>query len=237
MASPNQLSFLPEDYLEKKLRRRTNAILGTLFLVVIVAIGGTLFWKEKLTRELTKRRAQLDQRMAEAARPIDQFKQMQAKQQTLAHQAELTASLLERVPRSFLLAEITNGIPAGVSLLDLAMDSKLRVTPTAAAPKTAFQQRQAELNVAATPPPAQPRVYDVSMKLTGVAGTDVQVAQFISKLDRSTLFKEVNLLISDEFKQGNETMRRFQIELSLDPAAQVAGAGAKTNTAAVPLGN
>ena len=40
MAAPNELSFLRDDYLERKARRRTNAICAVLFCVVISAIGG-----------------------------------------------------------------------------------------------------------------------------------------------------------------------------------------------------
>ncbi|HEX8521874.1 MAG TPA: PilN domain-containing protein [Tepidisphaeraceae bacterium] len=235
MASPNQLSFLPDDYLEKKLRRRTNAILGTLFLVVVCAIGGTLFWKEQTTRQLEKQKSELDGQLTEAAKPIEQFKQMQEKQQQLAKQAEITSSLLERVPRSYLLAEITNGIPGGVSLLDFNLDSKLRAgapAPSASSPNN---------NGAPAPAPApQARNYDVNMRLTGVAGTDVQVAQFISKLSRSPLFKDVNLLISEEFKNEKETLRKFQVEMTLSPDFVVSSADIKRQneqkTAAVPVG-
>jgi len=236
MASPNQLSFLPDDYMEKKLRRRTNAILGGLFLVVVTAIGGTLTWKERTTRELERQKAELDSQMTNAARPIEQFKQMQEKQRELARQAEITASLLERVPRSYLLAEITNGIPSGVSLLDFNMDSHIRTGAAPAAPKTAFEQRKAEVESASpSAPPA--RVYDVHMKITGIANTDVQVAQFITKLNHSSLLRDVNLVISDEFKQGNDVMRKFQIEMTLNPDAQVSINDVKplSNTAALPV--
>ena len=54
-----------------------------------------------------------------------QVQQMQEKQRTMAHQAELTASLLEKVPRSFILAEITNGMPGGVSLLDFQLEARV----------------------------------------------------------------------------------------------------------------
>src|SRR5438132_14157324 len=148
MASPYRFSFLPEDYMEKKLRRRTNAILGTLFLVVVSAIGGTLFWKEQITRELMKQKSALDSKMGDAARPIEQFKAMQDKQRMLAHQAELTASLLEHVPRSYLLAEITNGIPGGVSLVDFALEAKVRTAAAAPIPRSAFEHRQAEMEAA-----------------------------------------------------------------------------------------
>ena len=110
------------------------------------------------------------------------------------------------------------------------------------APQTAFQQRAAEVNSAAAAAinqTAQARAYDVTMKLTGVATTDVQVAQFITKLNASDLLQEVNLVVSDEFKLGNDTMRKFQIEMTLNPAAQVSINDLKknTNTAAAPLEN
>src|ERR1044072_1275186 len=100
---------------------------------------------------------------------------MQEKQRTMAHQAELTASLLEKVPRSFILAEITNGIPTGVSLLDFSMASTISQQNPATAARTAFEVRQAEINAAANGTTinslatAQAKVYDVMMKLTGVA--------------------------------------------------------------------
>ena len=60
------------------------------------------------------------------AQRIRQADMMQEKQRTMARQAELAASLLEKVPRSFILAEITNAMPPGVSLIDFNLESKLR---------------------------------------------------------------------------------------------------------------
>ncbi len=235
MASPNQLSFLPDDYMEKKLRRRTNAILGTLFFVVVCAIGGTLFLKEQATRQMERQKSDLDSQLTEAARPIEQFKQMQEKQQTLAKQAEITSSLLERVPRTYLLAEITNGIPGGVSLLDFNLDSKLRAGAASSAPKTAFDAKRAEAEAGNRV--SQARVYDVTMRITGIAATDVQVSQFITKLNRSSLFRDVNLLVSEEFKQKAETVRKFSVEMTLNPDAAVSINDIKkdTGTAALPV--
>ena len=73
---------------------------------------------------------------AQAARPIEQFQKLQEKQRTMAMQAELTSSLIEKVPRSFLLAEMTNSLPTGVSLVDLVLDSRKKVVAPPAAPKS-----------------------------------------------------------------------------------------------------
>ena len=244
MGAPNELSFLPDDYLERKARRRTNAICAVLFCIVISAIGAAFTVTERSMREIDQQYTTVNQQYADAAKRIEQVQQMQEKQRTMATQAELTASLLEKVPRSFILAELTNGMPAGVSLLDFSLEARV-ITNAAAAPKTAFELRKAEVSGATAsivPMSSQPRVYDVTMRTTGVAATDVQVAQFISKLNRSHLLRDVNLLFTEEFlpNQGGsstEKLRKFQIEMSLDPNAVVDAETAQQHlkTASTPL--
>jgi Tfp pilus assembly protein PilN len=241
--SPSQLSFLPDDYLQRKAQRRANVICAGLFIVVMGVIGGAFTYSERAIRDIERQHAEVDQQYTEAARRIDQVRKMQDKQRQMAQQAELTASLLEKVPRSFVLAEITNGLPSGVSLLDFGLEAKRRnVVPVAtAANKTIFAQKQAEIEKEkaekklASDPALQPRVYDVTMKITGIADTDIQVSQFITKLNRSPLFRDVNLLISDQFDRDGRTLRKFQIELTLIPDADVSNVKLATQTAAVEI--
>src|SRR5881398_2676207 len=107
MGAPNQLSFLPEDYLELKAQRRTNVICAVLFVAVIGGIMSVFYASDKQDKAVNERHAQVRREVLEKAKRIDQVKQMQDKQRQMAHQAELTSSLLEKVPRSYLLAEIT----------------------------------------------------------------------------------------------------------------------------------
>jgi hypothetical protein len=153
----------------------------------------------------------------------------------MAQQAELTKSLLEKVPRSNLLAEITNSMPATVSLLDFSLESRRRSGAAAAKPKTAFEAKKAELEAKGKPAEIEPQRSDVYMRLTGIASTDVQVAQFMSKLLRSSLFREVNLVVSEESVALGEKLRKFQIEMMLDPEAEVIPATKDTKTAAVEI--
>ena len=244
MAAPNELSFLPDDYLERKQRRRTNAICAVLFFIVISAIGGAFTVTEKSMREIEKQAADVDVQYTGAAKRIDQYKQMEEKQRTMQHQAELTASLLEKVPRSKILARVTNGIPQGVSLLDFSMASTLS-TAVQKAPQTAFDARKAEIDAAkgiVNAMASQPRVYDVTMHLTGVAPNDGQVSRFITKMNGTPLFKDVNLVYTDEFSAGDKEnkLRKFSIEMSLNPNAPLEDPGdttTDTKTAAVPTGS
>jgi len=237
MTSPNQLSFLPDDYLERKAQRRTNVICAGLFIIVMIAIGSAFSITERSMRQIELQHTAVEQEYTEAAKRIEAVQRMQEKQRTMAHQAELTASLLEKVPRSFLMADITNSMPSGVSLLDFTMDTKAEMIPV----KVPEKRNTISAESPSTPPPApqMQKIFSVTMKMTGVAGTDVQVAQFITKLNRSELLKDVNLVISDEFKVGNEVLRKFQIEMMLNPNAQVSidDIKRKTDTAAAPLEN
>lgn len=233
MSAPNELSFLPDDYLAHKAQRRTNAICAGLFIVVMVGIGTAFTLTEKAMRQVEARHAQVDQQYTEAARRIEQVRQMQEQQRRMSRQAELTASLLEKVPRTIILAEITNSLPAGASLLDLVLESRRRpMNPPVA--KTTLDPKKTDVSKAAPSPEVQ--VYDVSMRLSGVAHTDVQVAQFLRKLSTSLLFRDVNLVISEQHKVADQMMRKFQIELTLDPLAEPRPATRPVRTAAVELG-
>jgi Tfp pilus assembly protein PilN len=239
MTTPNQLSFLPDDYLARKAQRRSNVICAGLFIVVMSAIGTAFTYSERSVKAIEREHAAVEQEYTEAARRIQQVQRMQDKQRQMAQQAELTASLLEKVPRTFILAELTNSLPAGVSLLDLQMEAR-RVAAAAPVAKTIYEQRKQEIDKekAAKEAALRPRVYEVSMKLTGIADTDVQVAAYISKLNRSPLFKDVNLVVSDQFKvdqKSEDSMRKFQIEFLLVNDADVSQLKALTGTAAVEL--
>src|SRR4051812_29472133 len=100
MASPNELSFLPDDYLERKAQRRTNVICAMLFLVVMVAIGSAFTITERRGRQVEKEHAAWEGKYTEAARRIQLKQELERKQATMERQAEISASLLEKVPRS-----------------------------------------------------------------------------------------------------------------------------------------
>lgn len=252
MSSPNQLSFLPDDYLETKRRRRTNFVCALLFLVIMSGIGVGFTFIEKSLRAAAKEHEDVSKQFADAASRIEQERQMQEKQAKMNAQAELTASLVEKVPRSVLLAELTKARPAGVSFLDLNLDAKARAaspTSSSGGGKTQFEMKRAAAAAAEGNASGQAgggaivakgKAYDVSIRLTGMADNDVQVAQFLAKLNQSKLLRDVNLIISDEFAVNETKLRKFQIDMSVDPDAvvdpdSVPATLAPGNTAAVEL--
>jgi Tfp pilus assembly protein PilN len=247
MSGPNQLSFLPDDYLDRKARRRAN-VLCALGALVVLGIAVTVFWyTEKMSAAVEKRFAEVDKQYGDAAARIEKVNQMRSQQQQVVRRAELAASLVEKIPRSNVLAEFTNSLPQGLSLLNITMDSREK-SGGAVSSMTAFEAKRAALEGRSVAP-VTAKQYDVFLKIEGVAATDVQVAQFITKLNRSALFKDVNLVVSEEYKsqtqassnqrpQDAEILRKFQIELMLNPNAEVMNpVNPNTRTAAVETGD
>ncbi|HEX3357219.1 MAG TPA: hypothetical protein VHS31_09630 [Tepidisphaeraceae bacterium] len=226
MKAPNELSFLPDDYLANKAQRRANVICAILFVVTMVSIGLAFTTSEASLRKDEQQNAEVNEGFTNAAKRIEQFKQMQEKQRTMAHQAELTASLLEKVPRSLILAKITNALPAGVSLTDFMLtSSKRNAMPVA---RTAYEAKASGNIVSQV---ADAKVYDVQIKIGGLAPTDVQVGDLLNKLKTIRMFKDVILIITDWDKGGDKKAtdtqyRKFQIELTLNSNADLEDQGA-----------
>jgi hypothetical protein len=232
MATPSQLSFLPDDYLERKAQRRTNVVCAVLFLLVISGLITAFTLRQRTRKELDMSFKRVEEEFIREAKNIERVRTMQDNQKRMAHQAELTASLLEKVSRSYILAELTNSLPAKCKLMDFELTSKPRQSSAAAAAKKVElseyeKKKMAREKGAAPAPTVQPAVevrnYDVTIKLTGVAPTHDEVAKYVGTLSEATnLFKEVKLVVSEEHTAGEEgeKVRRFTIELTLSPTAE-----------------
>jgi Tfp pilus assembly protein PilN len=191
-------------------------------------VGSAFTISENATKAIDKQYNKIEEQYVSEARRIEQVRQMHEKQQRMARQAELTASLLEKVRRSDILAEITNCMSPGISLLEFNMDSKPRQKGNAgnAPAMTAYEMkklaREKQRNDGVKEEKeTEAKVYDVFLKVTGTAYNDGQVAQYIARLSKSKLLKDVNLSVSDEYVQGDDKLRKFQIEMMLDPDADV----------------
>ena len=71
-------SFLPEDYLERKVELRTNFIYLTLFAVVIVGVVGAFFVTNRQWAEVKDHQETINIRYAQAAKDIDVFESKRA---------------------------------------------------------------------------------------------------------------------------------------------------------------
>lgn len=216
-------SFLPEDYLEKRAQKRTNFISLTLFVIVMAGVVAAFYVTDQQRREVRDLQSQVNGQFEEAARRLDQFEKLQAQREQMIHKAQVTGTLIERVPRSVLLAELINSMPVNLSLLELNVDTK--VLARAPAPKSAMERarntKAKKKDNDAEPARIQPPETQVEITLIGVAPTDVQVAQFMTSLGHNEMFTDQHLGFSEEAKVKNASMRKFRVGIQIAPGVDV----------------
>ncbi len=204
-------SFLPEDYIEKRRERRTNLFSLTLFVIVLGGVVAAYFVTDQQRQDVHARMADVNQRSAQVAAQLDEMTRLQEQKKQMLRKASITGQLVERVPRTVLLAELVNNMPSTLSLLSLELETKKVKTTNRA--RTLIDKKKQE--AAKKNEPDLPDT-DVTIGLIGVAPTDVEVAQFMAALSRCELFNDVNLVFSETKEIEEQEMRQFRIELMLN---------------------
>lgn len=213
----NNMNFLPEDYVERRQAARAAVIFIGLLVVVIAGIIGAYVYQQFDSRAVFDERDRVNAEFEDASKSITKAQEMDQEKARMVAKAELTTTLMERVRRSALLAELTTLQPKGLTILSLEL--KTADAPLAA-PAIAIDKA-----AGADASPVKPPQADVTIQLTGTAPTDGHVAQYIAALSKSKLLSEVNLLFSDEFKRTRDTnsdmVRKFHIEMKVNPDADL----------------
>lgn len=225
----NQSSFLPEDYLAQKAERRTNLICLTLFAVVMTAVFGAFLVTNRQWTQIKTEQEMINAEYQSAATMIEELNDLEAQKEQMLEKAELAASLVERVPRSILFAEMINRMPPRLSLIDFDMSSeKIRITRTKDSEEGSNRLRDGRTRgrtrddlVEEGRGRIEPPQYRVMINIVGVAPTDLEVSRFLKELNMYHLFQDVNLIRSESTQIEDVPMREFAISMRLNPESDV----------------
>lgn len=155
---------------------------------------------------------------------ITQLQQLEAKKQQVLAKAQVAAELRESVLRSCLLASFTNAMPEGMTIRSLNLTTAtVREEPVRQpAQTTKFQSRGMVRNPAPAEEPAHKRVEtSTHIDVIGLAKTDVQVAQFISRVSANPLVQAVELEYSEQTQYLEVTVRQFKVNVALKPGVRM----------------
>ncbi|HEX2971442.1 MAG TPA: PilN domain-containing protein, partial [Tepidisphaeraceae bacterium] len=205
------VNFLPEDYVEKRTAQRSAMLFIAMFLLVMIGIGVAYMMARQQLLVDQAQNELINKEYEDAAKRVAQLQELEHEKQRMMTKAEVTAVLLERVQRSKLIEEMTRLMPKGTSWLSLDLKTK-ESTPVRPVAKT-DDGKPAGFE----PTHAQPK--DVIVDLVGMAPTDNQVAAFIAALGKSELLIDVNLLYTEEYKHNDQMLRRFRVEMKINPNA------------------
>lgn len=223
-------SFLPEDYLAHKAERRTNLISLTLFGIVMIAVVGAFFVTNRQARLIKQQQEAINVEYQQASMQIQELTQLEKQKQEMLNKADLAAALVERVPRSILLAELINRMPDRLGLVSFDLKSE-RIKPSGPPPaakdkptarlagpdRAKTKQEVVDTSVQKIDPPR----YKVSISLLGVAPSDMEVSRYLKELNNYPLLREVSLEYSEQKDVDDRDMRQFKINMTLDPEADV----------------
>jgi len=213
------INFVPDDYVQNNESSRTNLMYLVLFAVVMSGLGGSFVTIKTRQRALKAQEQLVNKKLARAQEAIQQFEQLQARRRTMMKTALTTAELLESVPKSVLLASLTNNLPPGVSLISLKLIQKEPRSAAAATPTSKYQKTRTE----DSPSQAGPRekLLETHIDIAGLAPSDRQVAAYIQSLSCSSLLDGVTLVESKEHKIDDAVFRKFRLKTALSRDVQL----------------
>lgn len=210
----SNINFVPDDYVENNESRRTNLLCVGLLVIVMTALGGAFVTIKVRQKACQSQEELVNAKMSKMQEAIAQFEELQTKRKEMMRTALTTAELLEPVPRSVLLATLTNNLPPGASLVRLSLVQK----DTGGRPKSKtsnYKAAQNKKNAGQDVSDSPEKRLETFIDIEGIAPTDLQVASYIERLGNCDLLHKVALVESKEFKVLDSLYRKFQLKAQL----------------------
>jgi Tfp pilus assembly protein PilN len=217
---------------------RANLLCLGLFGVVMFGVVGAFFVTNRQWLAEKRDRERIAGQYAQEAARIEQLKLLEKQRAEIVQRAEVSNALIEHVRRSVLLSELANRKPDDVTLLEVALTGKRIVDqpkdkPTTPAPTQQVKNLGAKAgNVAMIQVPPQkdkepekvapPRV-EHTVKLTGVAKANTNIADYIASLKACPLLDNVDLKYIKETTIEKVELRKFELEAALRKDADTRG--------------
>jgi len=204
----NDVEFLPERVREQRARRRRLTRQGYL-LAACVACMSVLTYVNMVRIDRAKRAlGELRDRGANIARQIQMISPVEQELAELMIKQRIEADLGSRTDCTAVLAELCHVLPQNMALVSL----ELRATNVAAGSGSGGHttHQSARPVVASGHQGARSTVRRARLVITGLAPTDVDVANFIGQLSASCVFENVNMAYAKTVTFQDRTAREFQ---------------------------
>ncbi len=229
-----KIDFVPNDYIQQRDSGRANFLYLVLFGALMGAIGVTFSIIKMRQKAVESELISLNLQMSKAQEQITQLEQLKTKSKSMMRTMVMTAELLEPIPRSIVLANLTNNLPLGVSLLELKLEEKDLPVPKAPPAKpgaNTYQQKAGTPAAGAKPaattaavpeaPVIEKKPVETTIEIKGIAPSDLEVAGYIARLSASILMESVNLIESKETTLDEALFREFRLKAKLKSNVQL----------------
>lgn len=231
IASP---SFMPTDYVRGKHQVRANFFALVLFTLVMAGVIGAFVVNHQRWRTVREQSEIISAQFKEEAAKIEQLKALESQRASLLDRAEVVTALIDRVPRSVLMAEVVRDLPEGLTLTLVGLDGE-RVRPPAPTPDPkarATNTRSLTTRAAAKdekkpePEKVLPPRFRHTVTIEGLSVDNEKIADYLGSIKSSPLFTDVELALITGTTVDSVGYRRFKMTMRLREQAnarQVAG--------------
>lgn len=233
--APEEIDFLPASFHLSRQRRKKavwrRALLG-VFLTLIVL--GTVR-QHQILRDRLNSRDRVRQQAAALRESLGDPAALQARLDRFEEQANLITQLRIRIAPTRLLAAVSASRPEFVAFHEFRMVRE-PVPASGSSASSSSSSANASDDDVRTPErkdlerlARQAEETALFVHLSGVAPDDVTLSHYLVALEETDLFDEVKLLVTDEYRYGENWLRSFRIRLRVrqpGAAATHAAAGA-----------
>ncbi|MHC4186929.1 MAG: PilN domain-containing protein [Planctomycetota bacterium] len=198
------INFVPDDYIQSSESHRTNFLYLILFAIVMTILSGVFITIKIRQHSLNAKENEVNEKMSKAQESIEQLEELQTKRKTMMKTALTTSELIEPVPKSVLLACLTNNLPPGASLLELKVVQKEPASQRYNRQKASKYQSAKGSNSAAkndNQEISREKLLETYIDIQGIAPSDFDVATYIERLTESKMMDNVALVESKEHKK------------------------------------
>jgi len=198
------VNLLPHDHIMARTQKRVFRACLMLCPVMMAGIAVAALVSKNTCHRTMGVLQQTIRANEEALELLGRLQRSEARRSAVLGQAEGSAALLDKAPRSHVLAIVTNCLPEHTSLTRFELDAASRTAqgPSAAGPHGKVAARGDQMRVA------------------GLATSNEAIGTYVSNLSRKSLFATVDLLFNQE-KANDKGVREFQVLLELKPGADV----------------
>jgi Tfp pilus assembly protein PilN len=204
-----EVEFLPERVREQRARNRRLIRRGYLLAACMAAMGVLAYANAARIAHARAELAALDKRAVAVNSQIQTIKTLEREMDGLLIKKRIDEKLGSRTDCTAVLAELCRVTPPSVSLVSLEMSAvEVGASQRAGSGSTAHRSNRARPAVRDTKSRQVTR--RLGLVLTGLAPTDVDVANFIGQLSASCLFEDVNMRYARNVVFRERQAREFQ---------------------------
>lgn len=195
-----EMEFLPVWYSELRRRRRVLGLQVWLVVAVSISLSVWLLLVDRNRRGAEQAMSLLQNQLVQTDSQIREMERLTLLEQQLQRQRDIQAKLGLHIGSARLLGELATQMPQSMSLLSLSYETEEVPRPLSAVERAALRD------------PAQvPVDRRLRVRLCGVAPTDVDVASFITELNRQPFLDRVTMVYAKDRRQQGYLMREFEL--------------------------